>query len=481
MKCYTFKRSLWVFSAVLMLLTACSSKTTNTSSNALSSSAESVIVSESDDTISMDNQSTVSAASNAAEVTSSKRAVTSSKKASTPSKAEVISSNKAVTSSNTLDINRKQSIRPGLYLENGVIKFYGIGTNYYDLATRQFYDPLAPTFEKGVKTVKSYGIPMIRVRLSAWGSEGMSLFWNDRETYWVVMDQAVRLCEQYEIGIIGTLAWTTNPYMTQGETNGHFLKNKNSEGYKKMLTYMEAVVTRYRNSPAIWGWEVGNEFNLAVDLDKVQGTNYELTAALLADFYKDITPRIAKWDGYGRIITTGNSQNRHAAWNLYHNNNWGNDTAEQTAEMMKMYDTPEMGMSSIHVYNVTQIFGGKTITLSEYLSEMVKICKSMGKPLYIGEYCDDTVNGITGAAWTSEVEAQALNRFKQLHNAIIENDVQLSFIWAQNNDKDVYRNPSTYVQGMLKYAKQANADMVKSGKQKVGTYWSKTHNIFYQG
>ena len=199
-----------------MLLTACSSKTTNTSSNALSLSAESAIVSESDDTISMDNQSTVSAASNAAEVTSSKRTVTSSKKASTPSKAEVISSNKAVTSSNTLDINRKQSIRPGLYLENGVIKlngekFYGIGTNYYDLATRQFYDPLAPTFEKGVKTVKSYGIPMIRVRLSAWGSEGMSLFWNDRETYWVVMDQAVRLCEQYEIGIIGTLAWTTNP------------------------------------------------------------------------------------------------------------------------------------------------------------------------------------------------------------------------------------------------------------------------------
>ena len=141
--------------------------------------------------------------------------VTSSKKASTPSKAEVISSNKAVTSSKTLDINRKQSRLPGLYLENGCIKlngekFYGIGTIYYDLATRQFYDPLAPTFEKGVKTVKSYGIPMIRVRLSAWGSEGMSLFWNDRETYWVVMDQAVRLCEQYEIGIIGTLAWTTN-------------------------------------------------------------------------------------------------------------------------------------------------------------------------------------------------------------------------------------------------------------------------------
>ena len=173
--------------------------------------------------------------------------------------------------------------------------------------------------------------------------------------------------------------------------------------------------------------------------------------------------------------------NRHAAWHLYHNNNWNADNEEQTAEMLKIYDTPEMSVTSIHVYQQRQDFGKQSVTLSEYLSKLVTICKGMGKPLYIGEYCDDTVNGITGADWTADVEEKALNRFGKLHNAIMENDVQLAFIWAQNNDKDVYRNPSTYIQGMLEHAKSANAELVKAGKQKTESYWKQTHNVFYAG
>ena len=386
----------------------------------------------------------------------------------------------------TKNLDRPQPIRPGLYLENGVVKlngapFYAIGTNYYDLATRAFYDPMAPDFEKGVKTVKSYGIPVLRVRFSAWGNEGMSFFWNDRDTYWRVMDQAVTLCEKYQIGIVAVLCWTLNPYVSPGETDGHFLKDHNSEGYRKMLTYMEAVVKRYRNSPAIWGWEIGNEYNLAADLDKTNGTNYELTADILADHYKAITPRIATWDGYGRIINHGHSQNRQAAWNLYHNQSWTNDTEEQTAEMLKIYDTPEMSVTSIHVYQQKQIFGGQTVSLSAYLSKLVTICKEMGKPLYIGEYCDDTINGISLADWTAEVERASLARFAALHSAVTENDVQLAFIWAQNNSKDAYRNPSTYITGMLEHAKSANAELVRTGKQKTDTYWKQTHPVFYVG
>ena len=386
----------------------------------------------------------------------------------------------------TKNSDTPQPIRPGLYLEKGVVKlngapFYGVGTNYYDLATRQLYDALAPTFDKGVKNVKSYGIPVLRVRFSSWGGEGMSFFWNDREVYWRVMDQAVRLCEQYQIGIIAVLAWNVSPYAANGETPGHLLKNPDSEGYKKMLTYMEAVVKRYRNSPAIWGWEIGNEYNLATDLDKANGTNYEITADILAAHYKRITPLIASWDGYGRIINHGHSQNRHAAWNLYHNGSWTADTVEQTEEMLKIYDTPEMSVTSIHVYQQKQTYGGQSVKISEYVAKLVDVCKRMGKPLYIGEYCDDTVNGITGANWTEEVEKKARARFAALHNAVIGNDVQLSFIWAQSNDRDVYRNPSTYIAAMLGYAKTANAQFVKEGKQKTDGYWKQTHPVFYAG
>ena len=33
-----------------------------------------------------------------------------------------------------------------------------------------------------------------------------------------------------------------------------------------MRTYIREVVSRYVNSPAIWGWEFGNEYNLPADL-----------------------------------------------------------------------------------------------------------------------------------------------------------------------------------------------------------------------
>ena len=33
-----------------------------------------------------------------------------------------------------------------------------------------------------------------------------------------------------------------------------------------MRRYTEEVVRRYKDSPAIWGWEFGNEYNLAADL-----------------------------------------------------------------------------------------------------------------------------------------------------------------------------------------------------------------------
>jgi len=87
----------------------------------------------------------------------------------------------------------------------------------------------------------------------------------------------------------------------------------------------------------------------------------------LTQFYTDLTPRMAAWDGYGRLILHGHSQNRASAWNLAQNGSWTADTMPQMREMLHKYLTPEMGGTSIHVYNRTQTLGGQTVSLSEYL------------------------------------------------------------------------------------------------------------------
>ena len=42
--------------------------------------------------------------------------------------------------------------------------------------------------------------------------------------------------------------------------------NPESKTHEFMRTYVREVVTRYQDSPAIWGWEFGNEYNLDADL-----------------------------------------------------------------------------------------------------------------------------------------------------------------------------------------------------------------------
>jgi endo-1,4-beta-mannosidase len=33
-----------------------------------------------------------------------------------------------------------------------------------------------------------------------------------------------------------------------------------------MRAYVRDVVERYKDSPAVWGWEFGNEYNIPTDL-----------------------------------------------------------------------------------------------------------------------------------------------------------------------------------------------------------------------
>ena len=362
-----------------------------------------------------------------------------------------------------------QMSQPGLYVENNTIMlggepFYGIGTNYYNAYLRELTEPQCGDITDGIKGIAEYELPFIRARFSPWGDEGMEYFWNDRETYFKATDKLVSLCEQNKIGIIATLVWTTNSYHKDGWTFAELIEEPDSEGYRQMLAYMKAIITRYKNSPAIWGWEVGNEFNLGCDMHDTT-----LTADALKRFYSAVTPFIRKWDGTKRIISTGNSQNRYASWHLMNKReDWSYDNAEQQKYMAEMWKTPEISVNSIHVYNRTQVVDAEIKSVDEYLSFMVKISKQLGTPLFIGEYCDDE----RGKPETeNDTEENSLKKFDVLHEAVMNNDVQLSCLWIFDRSTDDYTNPTDYNRHMLAKAQQGNKTYISNGKQKTDTYW----------
>jgi hypothetical protein len=75
----------------------------------------------------------------------------------------------------------------------------------------------------------------------------------------------VHAAEESNVGLIADLFWKSYavPDLV-GEPRGQW-GNAQSKTRQFMRTYIREVVSRYVNSPAIWGWEFGNEYNLSLD------------------------------------------------------------------------------------------------------------------------------------------------------------------------------------------------------------------------
>lgn len=349
----------------------------------------------------------------------------------------------------------------GLYVEDGQVmlggkQFTGVGINYYDGGFRLVENPLGDSIDKAIANIKEHNVPVMRVRFSSWGTEGMDLYHNYPESFFEGLDYCVRICEQNNIGIIATLAWTTTQYGGSAEKANDFFKNTNSDGFKQMLSYMKAIIDRYKYSPAIWGWEIGNEFNLACNVG-----GYDCDPDVLGAFYDYISAFIRQCDGSKRVIATGNSQNRGSSYHLWKEGSWTRDTLEQEKTIMDYWMPKNIDIHSIHVYDKQQVWDQETVTLSEYIKGNMDYLKQKGVPLYIGEYCNDTSN----------------EEFRALHDAIVENKVPLAFIWRFTYELDCWAKLENISSYMLDCADEANKYYKQNGMQDIDTYWNNVQKI----
>jgi hypothetical protein len=92
------------------------------------------------------------------------------------------------------------------------------------------------------------------------------MFMTNRPVFFERLDRVVRCAETNEIGLIPSLFWyfATVPDL-MGEPIDQ-LGNPQSASINYIRDYTTAIITRYRNSSAIWAWEFGNEYNLECDL-----------------------------------------------------------------------------------------------------------------------------------------------------------------------------------------------------------------------
>lgn len=361
----------------------------------------------------------------------------------------------------------------GLSVQDGVLQlngkpFRGIGANYFNLFSRTVKDPSDRSYETGLKYLSEAGIPFVRFMACGFWPTDWDLYLQDKAAYFERLDQVVRCAEQHQIGLIPSLFWhmATVPDIVKEPMDQY--GNAESRTIAFVRQYTKEMVLRYRTSPAIWAWEFGNEYNLAVDLPNASqhrpkvvprlGTashrteRDELSSAAMLTAYAEFAKTVRKYDMH-RILITGNSIPRPSAYHNSAEKTWTKDSVEQFEQILLRDNPDPFDLLSVHVYvKAEPDYPGRAKNVTELVSTLKDMSDRTKKPLFIGEF---------GAPRTLG-EAQERSGFQKLLKAIETNRVPLSAFWVydypgQRADWNVtWDNDRQY---MLSLAGQANRRM----------------------
>jgi hypothetical protein len=314
-------------------------------------------------------------------------------------------------------------LRPGpnaTILLNGK-PYRGIGINYFSCFLRTLKDGADTSYDAGFATLAEKGIPFARFCATGFWPRDMKLYVDDREEYFRRLDGVVHSAEKHGIGLIPSLFWyyACVPDLV-GEPMNQWA-NPNSKTHAWMRQYVREVVTRYRDNPTIWAWELGNEYSLYANIPHSNrpkthpdlGTpasrseRDDLTYAMVNHAFISFATAVKQHDP-SRLTFTGDSFPRLAAWNLEHHKSWDHDTTEQFRQMLiKANPDPITGIS-LHAYEDDD----------QRFAAAMQVARLINKPIFIGEF---------GAQ--HETEAQAA-KFRRLIKAIVDHEIPLATVWV---------------------------------------------------
>ena len=348
----------------------------------------------------------------------------------------------------------------GLYVQNGVLMRQGkpyaaIGANYDTLFGRLLQNKDDNSSLQNLATLADKGIPFVRFRACGFWPKDYQLYLTDRAEYFRRMDRVVRGAEENHIGLIPSLFWrlaTVNELV--GETRDR-LADPNSKSMAFVKQYTQEMVLRYNNSPAIWGWEFGNEANNGVDMpDRPRQTGTgpgsgadegggKLTTAQLRNIYI-IFGRVVRSIDPSRVIDSGTTVPRPAAWHNAHGQFRQPDSDSQAYSMLLEQNPDPINLLSVHIYQKARRlspFGPETV--GHFIARYTEFAAKSGKPLFIGEF-------------PTRTREQA----EEYLRAIKDNHVPLSAFWVFDNAKQeetmnvTFSNERSFVFDMIAEANQ---------------------------
>jgi len=233
----------------------------------------------------------------------------------------------------------------------------------------------------------------------------------------------VNSAQRHGIGLVPSLFWhyACVPDLV-GEPMDQWA-NPESKTRAWMRNYVREVVTRYRDNPAIWAWELGNEFSLKASLPNakdhrpkvvfVLGTaemrseRDELSYTDVRKVFVAFAAAVREHDPH-RLIFTGDSFLRPSAWHQDQENRWARDTMEQFAEMFAKANPDPISGIELHAYDGNE----------QRFAKALEVARELNKPIFVGEF------GVPG-----ETPEQAAT-FRRLLTRIVDHDIPLAALWV---------------------------------------------------
>jgi len=265
---------------------------------------------------------------------------------------------------------------------------------------------------KSMVDARNSGIGYFRCPVSGFGSLELEIWQLWPDFFWRRFDKMLADLEENQIKIIASLAWDPLqfPFYTRDGLRALFVDSRSSSR-TLLVRFVSEVVGRYKNHPAILFWELGNEWNLYVDLDidsRIGLKGYNVSTDELLNFVREYTGLIRKIDP-NRLVSNGFSMPRPAAEHLRKQPEWSPNgpgwTADSREEFRKNLTdgSRDVEIISIHFYNFCGNHSGDPNCSSRdnerfdlrgaynvnLLDEIVRIANQLGKLVFVGEIDDD--------------------------------------------------------------------------------------------
>ena len=360
--------------------------------------------------------------------------------------------------------------------------FYGMGLCYYDGFLRTIRNAQYSAYAPSLKKIAASKIPFIRLPFSGFWPNELQVYQDKPDQYFREMDLLVKTCEENNIGIIADLFWTKFSVSDVVGESVNQIGNPASKTMEYARKYVRDVVSRYKDSPAIWGWEIGNEFNLAADLDKQgepplgypyvlaskgtpaqRGPADRITSQDVEVYFTEVEKAIRSIDSY-RMISNGTADFRASQYHLRTERALRqDDTVEELRAIMDVFSPRTVDVISVHITldkdkdGMSQKRFGRTVELEELLAIYVKLAKQSKKVLYMGEF-----HGDTDANFVRKVDA------------IRTSGMQLSSLWNYGDAPNLKTKSFSDDSFMFTRTAEANQHYRVQGLQNVETYWLKT-------